>query len=395
MTDTTEQLIEYYHLKLQQAEKDYQESIERVEKLQISQDEYCKQSYQIISKTNEVYQLQSALTDLQQSLLVERKHTLDIMAENEKLRIQSLKDGKKIDFLLNLGQTKNSGVTFFKDKIASRFIKVQKSQPEARSDLILLDDELENQKLLEISLQAEITRLRENHAEILADSDKQLRHYRQQLDRLKDVDEVRDQVCVEKVHKLRKLLSENAKEHWALKKTHFEFETQSIKEKADLLSRIESLTAELDKAQVQYQQIEQFLENKFAKAFAKQIAAQQKTIDKQMIEIDLLKQNHEKDYQSLEKKVQHYKSQRELAENRYNSLFKRRGYDIEGFTTDIKILRKKLINLEKSIQRNNNAAIAYELSVDAEQHQINLSSELKDLKNRIRELEGELQHSVY
>ena len=395
MTDTTEQLIEYYHLKIQQAEKDYQESIERVEKLQISQDEHCKQSYQIISKTNEVYQLQSALADLQQSLLVERKHTLDIMAENEKLRIQSLKDGKKIDFLLNLGQSKHSGVTFFKDKIGTRFIKVQKSKLEASTDLILFDDELEKQKLLEISLQAEITRLRDNHAEILAESDKQLGHYRQQLDRLKDTDEIRDQECVEKVHKLRKLLSENAKEHWALKKVHFEFETRSIKEKADLLSRIESLTAELDKVQAQYQQIEQFLENKIAKAFAKQIGEQQKTIDKQTINIDFLKHKHEKDFQSLEKKVQHYKSQRELAENRYNALFKRRGYDIEGFTTDIAILRKKLISLEKTIQRNNAAAVAYELSLDAKQHQINLGSELKDLKNRIRELEGELQHSVY
>jgi coiled-coil domain-containing protein 77 len=78
-------------------------------------------------------ELQQALGDFQAAVFQERKHTLQIVADNDMLRIQELKDRKKIRFLLSLSDQPENEITYFRDRLDKRLVKVAKAS--ARTEL--------------------------------------------------------------------------------------------------------------------------------------------------------------------------------------------------------------------------------------------------------------------
>jgi coiled-coil domain-containing protein 77 len=73
---------------------------------------------------NEIADLQKALSDAQNYLFDERKQLLKVVAENDNLRLQELKDRKKIRYLLALQSApEEQEITYFKDGLEKRFVQ--------------------------------------------------------------------------------------------------------------------------------------------------------------------------------------------------------------------------------------------------------------------------------
>lgn len=98
----SEELLSYYRERLDNSEKEFEKAIESIDTLKISHEDTHKLNWELHKRTQEVHELQKALQDFQQAVYEERKHTLRIVAENDELKIQEVKDRKKIRFLLSL-----------------------------------------------------------------------------------------------------------------------------------------------------------------------------------------------------------------------------------------------------------------------------------------------------
>jgi coiled-coil domain-containing protein 77 len=71
---------------VEKAEQDYQESLQAVDAIKISHDEYHKLTWELHQRMNEIAELQKALSDAQAFLFEERRQLLKAMAENDELR---------------------------------------------------------------------------------------------------------------------------------------------------------------------------------------------------------------------------------------------------------------------------------------------------------------------
>jgi coiled-coil domain-containing protein 77 len=147
--------------------------LDSIEELKISHQEAHKLSWENYQRSKEVMQLQQALGDFQVAVFEERKHTLKIVAENDALKIQELKDRKKIRFLLSLSGSPEEEITYFRDRLDKRLVKIARSELDAEADtpekkiereeqdIIILEDEVEGLKLELSSMEAQLEEQKE------------------------------------------------------------------------------------------------------------------------------------------------------------------------------------------------------------------------------------------
>ena len=388
-----EQLLEYYQQRTQQTEQSFRDAIERINHLKISQEEHHQLKYELGRQDSEISALKQALVSCRQTSLLERRHIMKIMAENDEMRIQELKDRKKINFLLNFDDVDDQ-VTYFRDKLNKNYIRVGKS-PNATDgsepELVILQDELQELKLLNSSLENQLKDCQRNYDELCSDMTMQQSYNTKELQKAHDEIEKSRTEENDKIHTLRTLLSEQTRELVQLKRQHLHEGQHYIQDKTGMLSEIEELQTQLSQEQIRFAETKRMMEKKMRIRYEKQILSYEKQDMKKLVQISTLKKELDDTKTELTKKINYYKSKWVLAEDRFRKLAQRRGYDLEGFTSDIKLLKSRIQMLEKTMVKYNRIQDAELESIYAtiqrEERAGVLSDELSEIKEKLHELE--------
>ncbi|KAJ3370381.1 Coiled-coil domain-containing protein 77 [Allomyces arbusculus] len=127
----SEDLLKYYKQRIEHNEAELQSYIAALDAIKASHEEHHALTRELQQRNDEIQSLQAALVEAQGEVLSERRQLLQVLAENDELRLQELKDRKKIRYLLALcGQhaASNSGalgpdVTYFKPAVEPRLVR--------------------------------------------------------------------------------------------------------------------------------------------------------------------------------------------------------------------------------------------------------------------------------
>ena len=80
-------------------------------------------------RQEEITELQNALSDANVHLFKEREQALQLLAENDQLKIQEIEDRRKIQHLLALTKPVAQEVTFYRDCRPNKVTKFSATQP--------------------------------------------------------------------------------------------------------------------------------------------------------------------------------------------------------------------------------------------------------------------------
>ncbi|KAJ1550707.1 Coiled-coil domain-containing protein 77, partial [Cladochytrium tenue] len=201
-------------LRGKQAERDYEDAIAQVDSLKIPYEEHHKLQWSLTRREAEVAELQQALSDAQTQLFDERKQLLQAVAENDELRIQELKDRKKIKVLLAMSGAPEDEVTYFRDELDKRFVKgfetaALRAEADPERGLLSPEDEIESLKLTIASLHTQLDETRKHYEETIASyqRDRTTRIEEEDARRANEAQRIDD--LQDKIHKLRTLNREN------------------------------------------------------------------------------------------------------------------------------------------------------------------------------------------
>ncbi|KAI8899652.1 hypothetical protein BC833DRAFT_585028 [Globomyces pollinis-pini] len=400
----SKELLEFYKQKLENAEIDYQNALDRINELKISHQEHHKLSWEVYKRSKEVRELQQALGDFQTTLFDERKHTLKIVAENDALKVQELKDRKKIKFLLSLSGAPEEEVTYFRDRLDKRLVKIARSslQVEEASqrkneeqDLIILEDEVQGLKLTVSSLQAQVQEQKLNFDNTMDAIMKERRLKLEEERARSDYNENKIKGLMDTLAKMRTLCRENTRELLRTKKISHAHERSLIEEKADLIEQIKNLHSQLAVEQERNESAEKSIESRISKKH--ETIVHDLKIQNRKLEENIKKLKTEMVEKSAvsAKKIEYLKTRFDQVNASYNALKRRRDYEIEGFTSDIVSLRQQLRVLEKNILKygslEDKELVLLNLARLTGERASKISSQLQNLKSKIYSTEAEVQ----
>eukprot|EP00842_Homolaphlyctis_polyrhiza_P005504 jgi/Hompol1/5955/HPOL_004774-RA len=358
------ELLSYYRQRIgkKTSEEEFVRAAERIEQLRISHEETHRLSWELHKRSQEVVEMQQALSDFQTALFDERKHTLRIVAENDELKIQELKDRKKIRFLLSLSGAPEEEVTYFRDRLDKRLVKIARvhgptvdvndkntRQAIEERDLIILEDEVQGLRLQNSSLQTQLDEQRQAYEATIAGLMKDRRTRTEEERIRREYDNQRVEELLDKVKRLRTLCRENTRELLRSKKASHAHERSLVEEKAAMIKELNALKNQLAREQDRNETAEKVIETKVSKKQESIVGDLRQHISKLEEELRAIKLKREQTETANARRVEYLKSRLESVNAGYMSLKRRRDYEIEGFTNDILSLRKQLRNLEKSI----------------------------------------------
>ena len=108
-------ILSYYRTRIDEVQKEREDWFERLETLRISQESFHKQEWELKHRSEEIAELQKALSDSHVALFEERELSLRLRRELEELQGKSVEDRRKIMELLALTGSVEQDVTFVKD----------------------------------------------------------------------------------------------------------------------------------------------------------------------------------------------------------------------------------------------------------------------------------------
>ncbi|KAJ3116471.1 Coiled-coil domain-containing protein 77, partial [Nowakowskiella sp. JEL0407] len=192
----SQDLLNYYRSRLEKSEADYAAAIAKIDSLQLSHEQFHKSQWELLKRESEINELQKELSDYKDFAFEERKKLLNVLAENDTLKIQELKDRKKIRYLLSISGTSPHETTYFRDQLDKRLVKIgkenaipeegrkrvkkdvqDKSAPEqhdqhkihsADREVVILEDEIEGLKLTVLGLQTQLDEQRSFYGQSIA-----------------------------------------------------------------------------------------------------------------------------------------------------------------------------------------------------------------------------------
>ena len=160
-------------------ESDLISTIEQVDALRVSHEESHKLTWELEKKSRLVTELQQAMSDFQVALYDERKQLLAVVAENDSFKgnliynlklVQELKDRNKIRYLLALSGAPEEEITYFRDRLDKRLIKIpfqghtkktanmtaEEKQKWEDQDIIIMEDEVQSLQLKVLALETQL-----------------------------------------------------------------------------------------------------------------------------------------------------------------------------------------------------------------------------------------------
>lgn len=438
------ELLEYYRKKIAEFDEEHEDLMKRLEQYKSTYEEQHKLQWEMRQREEEIAELQKALSDMQVFLYQEREHVLRLYSENDRLKIRELEDRKKIQQLLALVGTCSGEVTYFHkeppNKVTIPQRTIQSGDPHERRDqrqcraggkrATLKSSAKENARVLEKAddqtlllqieaLQAQLeeqTRLSKEQVESFLD-DRRIRMEEAQVQHQRDQDKVKD--LTEKLNKTQKLLYESTRDFLQLKFEGRANEKSWMAEKDRLLRQLDRCRDQLAVADNPEREREHELEimrlsqadrtvrtshSEEVKSLKEQLAQAHRLSDMYReqcvtLEDDLARIREEGDVgrEIFKERSDKVAKRLQLMTQRYESLEKRRNMEVEGFKTDIKLLRQRLKDVEKQLFKVTlNIGPDQDLAILSAVRQGNkrthkIQGELRSLKAKIYGLENELR----
>ncbi|KAH6570926.1 hypothetical protein BASA62_004092 [Batrachochytrium salamandrivorans] len=405
----SEELLEYYRRRIESSENEFQSATQRIDQLSISHNDSHKLSWELHKRAQEVVEMQQALSDFQTALFDERKHTLRIVADNDQLKIQELKDRKKIRFLLSLGGAPEEEVTYFRDRLDKRLVKIARVSKGPASgisdkiekgkieeqDLIILEDEVQGLKLTVSALQTQLDEQRKAYDDTLSGLMKDRSNKTEEERVRREYDAVKVEEYLSTIKKLRTLCRENTRELLRTKKVSHAHERNLIEEKAAMVKELNSLQARLSHEHDRNENAEKVIEFRVNRKQESIVADLRHHISKLEADVRAAKLLHDQTEAANTRKINYFKSRLETVNASYTSLKRRRDYEIEGFTNDILSLRKQLRTLEKNILKfsplEDKELVLLNLARLTGERASKISTQLQSLKTKVYATEKEVQ----
>ncbi|KAJ7379338.1 Coiled-coil domain-containing protein 77 [Desmophyllum pertusum] len=438
----SKELLEYYRRKIAEYDGEYEEMVRKLELYKCTYEEQHKTQWELRQREEEIAELQKALSDMQVYLFQEREHVLRLYAENDRLKLRELADRKKIQHLLSLSKTTEPEITYFhhqppakaivtqhkpRDKDnGSRAVSTGKRPLAGRGPGGHKRDSTGNVRpvknpantednqtlLLQIeSLQAQLeeqTKLAKEQVNALLE-DRRVHMEEQQAQRERDADKIK--MMQEKLRKTHDLLYDSTKDflelkyeiranerHWMVDRDRFVQEIDHLREQLDITGAsvlevsgeiVEPRQAQIIAVQSLRHQLEQT--QKLSEMYREQCIGLEDELarirERTDVSEDIFKERTEK----MSKRLT-------LMNSRYENLEKRRALEVEGFKTDIKMLRDKLKNVEKQLFK-----VTVNMGDDYDEQVLRnvrhtagrskkLVGELHNLKAKIYSLENDVRH---
>uniref|UniRef100_A0A672NG94 Coiled-coil domain-containing protein 77-like n=1 Tax=Sinocyclocheilus grahami TaxID=75366 RepID=A0A672NG94_SINGR len=381
------QLLEFYRQKVAQFDGEHDDLLQMLEKCRSTAEEQHQLQWEVRQREEEIAELQNALSDMQVYLFQEREQALRLYAENDRLKIRELEDRKKIQHLLALVGPDPGEIAYFhrepphevtvpqkkvqlRSHEESKVVKPRpvsvkgskKSSREGEDATISEQYKRDNQTLLlqvEV-LQAQLeeqTRLAKEQVEALLE-DRRI-HQERQVQHQRNQDTIT--ALNDKLQRTQNLLYESTRDFLQLK-----FESR------------QALHEELKQA------------HKLANMYRKQCVNLETDRSQIREEGDVGREIFKERSGKIAKRLQ-------LMTKRYEALEKRRAMEVEGFKTDIKLLRQKVKDVEKylfkltlNVGPDQDLAILHEVR-QTNSRTIKVQSELKNLRPTIYKLENDLR----
>ncbi|XP_053574802.1 coiled-coil domain-containing protein 77 [Bombina bombina] len=442
------ELLEYYRKKIAEFDEEHEDLLKRLEQYKSTYEEQHKLQWEMRQREEEIAELQKALSDMQVYLFQEREHVLRLYSENDRLKIRELEDRKKIQQLLALVGTSNGDITYFhkeppnKVTIPQRTIQSgdpyerreqRPSKPGSKRTTIKSTEKEDKTRVQERdtqtlvlqveALQAQLeeqTRLSKEQVESLLD-DRRIRMEESQVQHQRDQDKIK--AITEKLHKTQNLLYESTRDFLQLKYEGRNNEKSWMADKDRLLRELDRCRDQLSQScdpererrlerEHEREVLKLSLADKEArhsrceevKAMAEQLAQAQKLSDMYReqcvaLEDELAQIREEGDVgrEIFKERSGKVAKRLQLMTKRYEALEKRRNMEVEGFKTDIKLLRQRLKDVEKQLFKVTlNIGPDQDLAILNAVRQGNerthkIQGELRNLKAKIYGLENELR----
>ncbi|KAM8971854.1 coiled-coil domain-containing protein 77 [Pelodytes ibericus] len=439
------ELLEYYRKKIAEFDEEHEDLVKRLEQYKATYEEQHKLQWEMRQREEEIAELQKALSDMQVFLYQEREHVLRLYSENDRLKIRELEDRKKIQQLLALVGTCSGEITYFhkeppnKVTIPQRTIQSGDSherreqrpsragakrvtlKSSAKEKVTRVPEKSDDQTLLlQIeALQAQLeeqTRLSKEQIESLLD-DRKIRMEEAQVQHQRDQDKVKQ--LTEKLNKTQKLLYESTRDFLQLKFEGRANEKSWMAEKDRLLRELDRCRDQLVVVQdpererdhelevlrlSQAERVARTSRNEEVKSLSEQLAQAHRLSEMYReqcvtLEDELARIREEGDVgrEIFKERSDKVAKRLQLMTQRYEALEKRRNMEVEGFKTDIKLLRQRLKDVEKQLFKVTlNIGPDQDLAILNAVRQGNkrthhIQGELRDLKAKIYGLENELR----
>ncbi|ORY48279.1 hypothetical protein BCR33DRAFT_714666 [Rhizoclosmatium globosum] len=413
LADNNISLVEYYKARLERVEAEFADALDKVDSLKVAHAEHHQLAWQVHRREAEVAQLQQALSDAQVQVFDERKQLLRVIAENDQLKIQELKDRKKIRYLLSMTGNLEPEITYFRDRLNKRLVKIgsegdmTKPPPQqatnrlspADRDILILEDEIESLRLTVSSLHTQLDEQKKSYEEIIAGLHRDRKVLLEEEKIRRQHEERKMEDLLDKVDNLRQLNRENVRELLYLKKTLHQNERRLVEEKTRLTNEILSLKTHVEQEKEKVETVEKAVEAKLIQKHNDVTSDLRMQLAKSEEELKTVKKKVEVVERGSQKKENVLGSRIELLTKNYNALRRRRDYEIEGFTNDILLLRKQLKILEKSILKygplEDRELVLLNLARETGTRAAQISTDLQGLKNRVLGVENDVRGLVF
>ncbi|XP_020909424.1 coiled-coil domain-containing protein 77 [Exaiptasia diaphana] len=433
----SKELLEYYRRKIAEYDGEHEEMLQKLDCYKCTYEEQHKTQWELRQREEEIAELQKALSDMQVYLFQEREHVLRLYAENDRLKIRELDDRKKIQHLISLSRGGEAEITYFHRQPPARAIVTEhkpsptKGVVEGRgpgghkqgSSIRTGDKEASGNVrppskdsqtlLLQIeSLQAQLqeqTRTAKEQLDALLE-DRRVRMEEQNAQRDRDSDKIK--TLQDKLHETQNLLYESTKDflelkyelrakerHWMVERDQFIKNIEGLRDQLDIseMSSVLEVSGEvLEPRQAQqyaFHSLKNQLEQsqKLAEMYREQCIGLEEELSRIREKSDVSKEVFKERSEKMGKRLG-------LMNQRYEALEKRRALEVEGFKSDIKMLRNKLKNVEKQLFK-----VTVNIGDDYDEQVLQnvrktagrskkLIGDLHNLKAKIYSLENDIRH---
>lgn len=457
----SKELLDYYRRKIAEFDQEHDEMKSKLDAYKCTYEEQHKMEWEQRQKEDEICELQKGLSDMQVFLFQERENVLRLYAENDRLKIQELEDRKKIQHLLSLTHSTDTEITYFIKDHPSNIVQACKekkskkktTRPESpvighrerlkyndfnRQQTNKSDVNKQKQKgalstkdqdtlLLQIeSLQAQLeeqTKISKEQINALLE-DRKVAQDEQQIQRERDTAKIKS--LSDKLEKTQALLYESTKDFLEQKYETRLKERKWMSERDKIMQEMDYLKEQVDINREEWERqlprhvnagtqmigspgntsppiratnimiIKQLRTNleqtqNMAEMYREQLIGLEDELARIREENDVGKDVFKDKTEKLTQRLK-------LMNQRYASLEKRRGLEVEGFKNDIKILRSRLKEVEKQLFKvtvNIGEQFDWEILHNTHrtaQRSKKIAGELHGLKSKVYEMEKELRN---
>ena len=385
----TPELLRYYRDRVQDFEREREELIARLDAIGVRRAEQHQAEWELKKRTEEVAELQKALSDAHAYLFEERDRLLAMQAENDELKLQEVEDRRRIQHLLQLMNPSEQEVTFSRNAppetialypkgtaqsdLKAREVAAQQrgpaphhpgtknlpphvQQPPQPSDRVMrtvfLPAANTESLILKIeSLQAQLNEQRKFSNERIAAllEDRRIRDADESVQR--EAAEKKCQELADRLNRTEDLLQKATKDYILQRREAQNAHAALHEEEARLAMELAKLTDERKRMK---DAAERAAADAKAKAEAEAeayIAQFRDQLKRREDDIHSLESVHSAVAAQYERRINELEGQLKTLRRKHKELEHRRALDLEGFTADVTTLRRLLSAVDRRLHQ--------------------------------------------